>query len=143
MARPKNPKNVLEYTCRVTGRKVKTNPKQFHEYVEKTGLDYEVVLNSMVSSGPNGGRRIIAAEGLTPQQAVEKYGLHPVIAHMLKCTKKPVPVAETPTETVVETVIQPESAPTIAMVSAETVDTNVVDDIDDILAPVDGVEVAA
>lgn len=134
MARPKNPDNVLEYTCKVTQRKVKTNPKQFkRDFMEKYGLSREEMLDSCVSSGPNGGRRIIAAEKLTPEQAVEKYGLHPKVAQMLKCTVKPTPVVEVPA--VVET-------PVVEAVEAETVETteNVIDDIDTILADDTAVE---
>lgn len=128
MARPKNPDNVLQYTCKVTGRIVKTNPTQFkRDFMQKYNLSREEMLNSCVSSGPNGGRRIIAAEGLTPEQAIEKYGLHPNVAQMLKCTVKPTPVVEIPVVT---------ETPTVEAVVADTVETaeNVIDDIDTILA---------
>jgi hypothetical protein len=129
MARPKNPDNVLEYTCAVTQRKVKTNPTQFkRDFMQKYNLSREDMLKSCVSSGPNGGRRIIAAEGLTPEQAMEKYGLHENVAKMLKCTVKPTPVVEIPA--VAET-------PAVEAVEADTVVSTetTIEDIDDILIP--------
>lgn len=98
MARPKNPNNRFAFTCKVTGGTVKTNPKQFNAFAAKYGVTPDELDNSYVSRA---GRHVIEAEKLTPEQAVEKYGLHPNVASTLKATIKPAPVAVAVVEAVI------------------------------------------
>ena len=112
MAKPANPENRYSFTCKVTGGTVKTNPKQFAALANRYGITNEELDVSYVSRA---GRRIIADEKLTPEQAVEKYGIHLNVAKSLKCTvkekvQKVKATAETPaTETPVseQTEVQP------------------------------------
>lgn len=92
MARPKNPDNIYNLTCKVTGLTRKTNPNQFRDLMARYNLSQDELIASYVSSGPGGGRRQIASENLTPEQAVEKYGIHPNVATRLKATVKQTPV---------------------------------------------------
>jgi hypothetical protein len=85
MARPANPENRYSFTCKVTGETVKTNPKQFAALANRYGITNEELDVSYVSRA---GRRKIADEKLTPEQAVEKYGIHLNVAKSLKCTVK-------------------------------------------------------
>jgi hypothetical protein len=102
MARPKNPDNVYTLTCKVTGQTRKTNPNQFRDLMNRFNLTRDELVNSYVSSGPTGGRRILASEHLTPKQAVEKYGIHINMANKLaEIGTKKVSVP-TPTTTAVE-----------------------------------------
>jgi len=95
MARPKNPNNIYNLTCKVTGLTRKTNPNQFRDLMARYGLTQDELIASYVSSGPGGGRRQIASENLTPEQAIEKYGIHPNVATRLKATVKQKPVDTT------------------------------------------------
>jgi hypothetical protein len=85
MARPANPENRYSFTCKVTGETVKTNPKQFAALANRYGITNEELDGSYVSRA---GRRVVADEKLTPEQAVEKYGIHLNVAKSLKCTVK-------------------------------------------------------
>lgn len=88
MARTKNPENVYEVTCAVTGTKYKTSPIQFAHLMGKLGITKDELLNSYVSQK---GRQILAAECKNnPDAAIEKYKLHPVVAHSLRATRKKV-----------------------------------------------------
>lgn len=86
MARPKNPNNVYSLTCKVTGQAVPTNPKQFRELADRYKVTDEELKGTYVSRL---GRRQLADEKLTPEQASEKYGIMLSVANMLKCTVKP------------------------------------------------------
>ena len=85
MAKPSNPENRYSFTCKVTGETVKTNPKQFAALATRYGITNEELDVSYVCRA---GRRVIDAEKLTPEQAVEKYGIHINVAKTLKCTVK-------------------------------------------------------
>ncbi len=85
MSRPKNPDNVYEVTCRVTGKTKPTNPVQFNKLCLKYGLNNYDMANSYVSQE---GRQILAKEYLSPQEAVDRYNLHPVVANALRATVK-------------------------------------------------------
>ena len=85
MAKPANPENRYSFTCKVTGETVKTNPKQFAALATRYGITNEELDVSYVCRA---GRRVIEAEKLTPEQAVEKYGIHINVAKTLKCTVK-------------------------------------------------------
>lgn len=85
MAKPANPENRYSFTCKVTGETVKTNPKQFAALATRYGITNEELDVSYVCRA---GRRVIEAEKLTPEQAVEKYGIHINVAKSLKCTVK-------------------------------------------------------
>lgn len=85
MAKPANPENRYSFTCKVTGETVKTNPKQFAALAKRYGITNEELDSSYVCRA---GRRVIADEKLTPEQAAEKYGLHINVANTLKCTVK-------------------------------------------------------
>lgn len=87
MARPKSD-NRYQFTCKVTGETVKTNPKQFEDLSKRYGITPEELDNSYVSRA---GRHTISDQGLSPEQAVEKYGIHINVANNLKCTVKPKP----------------------------------------------------
>jgi len=116
MARPANPENRYSFTCKVTGETVKTNPKQFAALANRYGITNEELDVSYVSRA---GRRKIADEKLTPEQAVEKYGIHLNVAKSLKCTVKE-KVQKVKAEKVTETPSseQPEVQPTDALVEA-------------------------
>jgi hypothetical protein len=113
MARTPNPNNRYSFTCKVTNVPVKTNPKQFASLAERYGITPEELDTSYVSRA---GRRQIASEALTPEQAVEKYGIHINVARNLKCTAK----GSKPAVVVVPEVVSPENTETVAV--AETVD---------------------
>lgn len=113
MARPKNTDNRYSLTCKVTGEATKTNPKQFKALTERYGITAQELDNSYVSRK---GRKVIESEQLSPESAVEKYGIHINVANSLKCTVKPkqqkpeqvdgqveVENSETVSETVTET----------------------------------------
>jgi hypothetical protein len=85
MAKPANPENRYSFTCKVTGETVKTNPKQFAALAKRYNITNEELDVSYVCRA---GRRVIEAEKLTPEQAVEKYGIHSNVAKTLKCTVK-------------------------------------------------------
>lgn len=85
MAKPANPENRYSFTCKVTGETVKTNPKQFAALAKRYNITNEELDVSYVCRA---GRRVIEAEKLTPEQAVEKYGIHINVAKTLKCTVK-------------------------------------------------------
>jgi len=85
MARPANPENRYSFTCKVTGETIKTNPKQFSALANRYGITNEELDSSYVSRA---GRRVVADEKLSPEQAVEKYGIHINVANNLKCTVK-------------------------------------------------------
>lgn len=87
MARPKSD-NRYQFTCKVTGKNVKTNPKQFADLAERYGITPEQLDDSYVSRE---GRHVIADASLTPEQAVEQYKIHINVANNLKCTVKPKP----------------------------------------------------
>lgn len=89
MARPANPENRYSLTCKVTGEATKTNPKQFNQLMNRYGITATELDNSYVSRK---GRKTIEAEKLSPEQAVEKYGIHINVANSLKCTVKSKPV---------------------------------------------------
>lgn len=91
MARPANPENRYSLTCKVTGEATKTNPKQFNQLMNRYGITATELDNSYVSRK---GRKTIEAEKLSPEQAVEKYGIHINVANSLKCTVKAKPVVE-------------------------------------------------
>jgi hypothetical protein len=119
MARPKNPDNVYELTCKVTGITRKTNPKQFADLMVRYDLTKDELVASYVSSGINGGRRIIAEQHLTPQQAVEKYGINIKLAEKLVATRqKVVAVKKT---TLVENVNSPEPVNTEPVNTTDTI----------------------
>lgn len=119
MARPANPENRYSFTCKVTGETVKTNPKQFAALANRYGITNEELDVSYVSRA---GRRIIADEKLTPEQAVEKYGIHLNVAKSLKCTvkEKVQKVKATAETSATETPVseQTEDQPTDALVEA-------------------------
>lgn len=99
MARPKNENNRYTLTCKVTGAVKKTNPKQFNDLVNRYGISPTELDNSYVCRE---GRRQIESEKLTPEQAVDKYGIHINVANTLKCTVKhtaKTPVTPTQEET--------------------------------------------
>lgn len=85
MARPANPENRYSFTCKVTGETIKTNPKQFSALATRYGITNEELDSSYVSRA---GRRVITDEKLSPESAVEKYGIHLNVANNLKCTVK-------------------------------------------------------
>lgn len=88
MARPANPENRYSLTCKVTGEKTKTNPKQFVQLTNRYDITPAELDGSYVSRK---GRKVIEAEKLSPEQAVEKYGIHINVANSLKCTVKSKP----------------------------------------------------
>ena len=85
MAKPSNPENRYSFTCKVTGETVKTNPKQFSALATRYNITNEELDSSYVSRA---GRRVITDEKLSPESAVEKYGIHINVANTLKCTVK-------------------------------------------------------
>jgi len=85
MAKPSNPENRYSFTCKVTGETVKTNPKQFSALATRYNITNEELDVSYVSRA---GRRVITDEKLSPESAVEKYGIHLNVAQNLKCTVK-------------------------------------------------------
>ena len=87
MARPKSD-NRYQFICKVTGKTIKTNPKQFADLANRYGITPEELDDSYVSRE---GRHVIATAGLTPEQAVEQYKMHINVANNLKCTVKPKP----------------------------------------------------
>lgn len=87
MARPKSD-NRYQFICKVTGKTIKTNPKQFADLANRYGITPEQLDDSYVSRE---GRHVIASAGLTPEQAVEQYKMHINVANNLKCTLKPKP----------------------------------------------------
>jgi len=87
MARPKSD-NRYQFICKVTGKTIKTNPKQFADLANSYGITPEQLDDSYVSRE---GRHVIANAGLTPEQAVEQYKMHINVANKLKCTVKPKP----------------------------------------------------
>ena len=107
MSRPNNPDNRYDFTCRVTGKKIKTNPRQFAALASRYNISLAEMDNSYVSRE---GRAILQTEKLTPDQAVQKYGIHPNVAAMLKATRisPPKPVAA-PVAQVVP--VAPETSP--------------------------------
>jgi hypothetical protein len=97
MAKPSNPENRYSFTCKVSGETVKTNPKQFSALATRYGITNEELDVSYVSRA---GRRVITDEKLSPEQAVEKYGIHLNVAKTLKCTvKEKVKKEKTPSPT--------------------------------------------
>jgi hypothetical protein len=122
MARPKNLDNRYELICQVTGKSTPTNPKQFRDLTARYGITAEELDKSYVNRE---GRRIITDEKLTPEQAVEKYGIHINVAKALKATVKPASVkGATPSVDAVE--------PTVDAV--DTTELPVTDKLDEILA---------
>lgn len=107
MARPANPENRYSLTCKVTGEKTKTNPKQFNHLMNRYGITASELDNSYVSRK---GRKVIESEKISPEQAVEKYGIHINVANSLKCTVK----------TLLTKVEQVEGAVSVETVSEET-----------------------
>lgn len=86
MGRPKNPDSVYTITDAVTKETLKTNPKQFASMAERLGISESDLRTSFIGQK---GRKQILAEKLTPEQAVEKYGIHILVAQKLRCTVKP------------------------------------------------------
>lgn len=113
MAKPANPENRYSFTCKVTGETVKTNPKQFSALATRYGITNEELDVSYVCRA---GRRVIEAEKLTPEQAVEKYGIHINVAKTLKCTVK----EKVKKEKVVSTVETPTTEAETPSVESET-----------------------
>lgn len=89
MSRPKNPENVYSYLDAVTGVQIPTNPKQYNELLIRLDVTREEFDKGYVGQA---GRKILAAQHLTPEQAVEKYGMDIKIARHLKQTVKTAPV---------------------------------------------------
>lgn len=117
MAKPANPENRYSFTCKVTGETVKTNPKQFAALAKRYNITNEELDVSYVCRA---GRRVIEAEKLTPEQAVEKYGIHINVAKTLKCTVK----EKVKKEKVVSTVETPATeVETLSSVDSETPST--------------------
>ena len=113
MAKPANPENRYSFTCKVTGETVKTNPKQFAALGKRYNITNEELDVSYVCRA---GRRVIEAEKLTPEQAVEKYGIHINVAKTLKCTVK----EKVKKEKVVSTVETPTTEAETSSVESET-----------------------
>jgi len=113
MAKPANPENRYSFTCKVTGETVKTNPKQFAALAKRYNITNEELDVSYVCRA---GRRVIEAEKLTPEQAVEKYGIHINVAKTLKCTVK----EKVKKEKVVSTVETPTTEAETSSVESET-----------------------
>ena len=99
MSRPKNPNNNYNFVDAVTGESIHTNPKQFNELMARYGITRDELLKSYVGQK---GRNQLAAEKLTVEAAIAKYGLHPNVANALKALRPP--VVKTPrTEAAVDT----------------------------------------
>lgn len=81
-----NPNNVYSLTCKVSGIVTKTNPTQFNNDCIRYGLTREEMIDSYVCVL---GRKHLATEKLTPEQAAEKYKLHMNVTNKLKSTIKP------------------------------------------------------
>lgn len=120
MARPKNPDMRYTLTCKVTGVATPTNPKQFNDMVLRYGISPEELDSSYVNRQ---GRRIIAGEKLTPEQASEKYGIHINVANLLKCTLKPSVIKTAPDKVEDIEATNPESVDSMP-VTVDTVDEN-------------------
>lgn len=90
MSKPKNENNVYQFTCKVTGETIHTNPKQFRDTMHRYGVTREVLQDNYVGRK---GRNQIAAEKLTVQEAMDKYGIVFEVASRLKATIKPAPPA--------------------------------------------------
>lgn len=104
--RTKNPDNVYSFTCPVTGKVTKTNPKQFNATAARLNLTDAVLKSSLISRE---GRRIIKDAKMTAEQVVATYGVDPAYAATLKHLVKPaapievaVPAESIATETVAE-----------------------------------------
>ena len=85
MARPSNINHRYSIICKVTGEKIATNPRQFIALMKRYSLGPVEMENSYVGRE---GRQQIAKEGLTTEQAVEKYKLHINVASKLQCINK-------------------------------------------------------
>ena len=120
MARPINENNTYKLVCKVTGNKVPTNPKQFRAVAARYNVTDAELKDSYVSRA---GRKILAGEKLTADEAVAKYGLHPNVASNLKAVVKPAPVkVETPAvEAVVETPAEVPATEAVAETAVEVV----------------------
>lgn len=92
MSKPKNENNVYQFTCKVTGETIHTNPKQFRDTMLRYGVTREVLQSNYVGRK---GRKQIEAEKLTVQEAMDKYGIVFEVASKLKATIKPAPPAAT------------------------------------------------
>lgn len=84
MSQPKNPDNRYEFCCRVTKKTIKTNPHQFMDLAMRFAITPAELDQSYVGRE---GRAIIASQNLTPDMAIEMYGLHPNVANALKATR--------------------------------------------------------
>ena len=82
MPRQKNPENVYNFTCVVTGESVHTNPQQFQDLMDRYGVSNDELSKSYVSRN---GRNKMKSEGLSKEDAIAKYNIHPKIADCLKC----------------------------------------------------------
>lgn len=125
MARPANPENRYSLTCKVTGKQSKTNPKQFSSLMNRYGISATELDNSYVCRE---GRKVVESEKLTPEQAVEKYGIHINVANSLKCTVKSKPVQPVQPEQVEGTVaVETAEAEVVNSETAEPVATETVE----------------
>lgn len=125
MSRPNNPQNRYDLICRVTGKQIKTNPRQFQQLSDKYGITLDEMEKSYVSRE---GRAVLMGEKLTPDQAVRKYSIHPNVASLLKATRYngpsiasgiSVPVVPVVPTTVVDGPAEPVSLVIIAAVEIE------------------------
>ena len=84
MSRPKNPNNVYELIDAVTGKSIPTNPKQFRDLMSRYNLTHAELLTSYVGQE---GRNKLKNDNETVNSAINKYGLHPNVARVLKALR--------------------------------------------------------
>ena len=89
----KNENNVYSLTCKVTGKVIKTNPKQFNDSVARLGITDAVLRDNYISRE---GKNTLRSLGMTASQASEQYGIDMAVAVQIKNLAKE-PVAATPT----------------------------------------------
>ena len=101
MPRQKNPENVYNFTCAVTRENVHTNPQQFQDLMDRYGVTSDELIKSYVSRN---GRNQLKAEGLSKEDAIARYNLHPKIADCLKILNKKRTVSQRKKKVVAEPV---------------------------------------
>lgn len=125
--RTKNENNVYAFTCAVTGKSVKTNPKQFFATAARYGVTDAVLKTSYISRE---GRKQIKDAKLTAEQVVAQYGVAPEVAAKLKGLAKPAVTETITVEVPAEAIAAEPAAETVETPAAEAVAAEVTETVE-------------